>query len=101
MAYSQKNILKRKQKFFMLVFVVVSGENCITDQTSLVLCTYHFVESLRFENLRKAPESSTPAWLLTAHSIQSKIKKILCKKGAMIELPKNQHLLHPNTMAPL
>jgi len=41
---------------------------------SLALSGYFFLEKyIVFENLGKAPESSSPGWLPTAHSIQSKI----------------------------
>jgi len=54
----------------MLIFFAVSGEKRITKQTFLVLCGYLFPEKvIVLENLRKALESSSPAWLPTTRSI--------------------------------
>jgi len=70
LARSQKNILKHRRIFLMLVFFVVSGEKRITKQMFFVLCGYFFPEKvIVFENLRKALEPSSTAWLLMTHSI--------------------------------
>jgi len=62
----------------MLVFFVVSGEKRITKQMFFVLCGYFFPEKVIVsENLRKALESSSPAWLPTPHSIPVQ-SQILC-----------------------
>jgi len=62
----------------MLVFFVVSVKKRITKKMFLVLCGHLFPEKVSvFENLRKALESSSPAWLPTAHSIPVQ-SQILC-----------------------
>jgi len=78
LARSQKNILKHRRIFFMLVFFVVSGEKRITKQMFFVLCGYFFPEKvIVFENLRKALEPSSTAWLLMTHGIPVQ-SQILC-----------------------
>ena len=50
-------------RFFMLVFFVVSVKKRITKKMFLVLCGHLIPEKVSvFENLRKALESSSPAW---------------------------------------
>jgi len=62
----------------MLVFFVVSGEKRITKQTFLVFCGYFFPKKvIVFENLRKALESSSAAWLPMTRSIPVQ-SQILC-----------------------
>jgi len=53
----------------MLVFFVVSEEKHITKQMLLVLCGYFPEKVIVFENLKKALESSSIAWLPTERSI--------------------------------
>jgi len=62
----------------MLVFFVVSGEKRIAKQLFLVLCGHLFPEKVSvFEYLKKALESSSPAWLPMARSIPVQ-SQILC-----------------------
>jgi len=62
----------------MLFFFVVSGETSVTQKISLSFVWILFLEKgIISENLRKALESSSPAWLSMARSISAQLQ-ILC-----------------------